>query len=186
MNSDHFCAYWTYCEVAVTHIYEKHESAIYNNCMHKDRLFTVCVQAEFNDHHLLYSLCTNCHWDAQNIWCSFHKYKFILIWWLLIVLNHAEFKFSSSADSATSYCCCVAALFTALIVIISDVMLLINYNYLSVENVLSTVNELKIAAKILYYWVKRLNINIFIALLASLFCLCQLCSHSLLCHCSEQ
>ncbi len=154
--------------------------------MHKDRSFTVCIQTKFNDHYFLYSLCTNCHWSAQSIWCSFCKYKFILIWQLLIVLDHAEFKFFLFADSATSYYCYIAALSAVLTVIIDDIMLLINYNYLSAENVSSIMNELKMTAEILHHWVKRLNINAFIALLALLLCLYQLHFYSLLCHYSEQ
>jgi len=151
MNSDHFHTHWTYCEAAVTHIYKKCKLTVCNNCMHEDRSFTVCIQTEFNDHYFLYSLCINCHWDVQSIQCSFCKYKSILIWWLLIVLNYVKFKFSLSADSVTSHCHYVAALSAVLIIIIDDVMLSINYNYLLTENVLSTVNKLKIAVKILYH-----------------------------------
>ncbi len=149
MNSNHFYTYWTYCKAVVTHIYKKCKLTICNNCMYKDRSFTMYVQTEFNDHYFLYNLYINCHWDAQSIQCSFYKYEFILIWWLLIVLNHAEFKFSSSVNLATSYYCCIAALFTALIIIIDNIILSVNYNYSSTKNVLSTVNKLKMTAKIL-------------------------------------
>ncbi len=79
MNLDHFYAYWIYYEVVITYIYKKCKLIICNNYVYKDESFTVYIQIKFNDHYLLYSLCTNCHWDAQNIWCSFCKYKFILI-----------------------------------------------------------------------------------------------------------
>ncbi len=154
--------------------------------MHEDEPFTICIQIKFNDHYLLCNSCTNCHWDAQSIQCSFHKYESILVWWLLIVLDCAKFKFSLSADLITSHHHCVVALSTALIIIISDITLLISYNYSSTENVSSTVNELKMTAEILHCWAERLNVSVFVALLVSLFCLHQLCSHSSLCHCSEQ
>jgi len=51
----------------------------------------------------------------------------------------------------TFYHYCVAALSTAFIIIIDDVTLSADYNYSSTENVLSTVNELKMTAEILYY-----------------------------------
>ncbi len=146
----------------------------------------MCVQTEFNDHYLLYSLCTNCHWDAQSIQCSFYKYKFILVWWLLIVLNYTEFKFSSSANSTTSCHYCVVALSAALIIIINNITLLISYNYSSAENVLSTVDKLKMTVKILCCWAERLNISMFVVLLASSSYLHQLHSHSSLHHYSEQ
>ncbi len=60
-----------------------------------------------------------------------------------------KFKFSSSVNSATSCYCYVVTLSAVLIIIIDDITLLTNYNYSSAENVLSTVNELKIAAEIL-------------------------------------
>ncbi len=91
-----------------------------------------------------------------------------------------------SADSATSHHCCVVALSAASVIIISNITLLINYNYLLTENVSSAVNELKMTAEILCYQVKKLNIDVFVALLALLSHLHQLHSHSLLCHCSEQ
>ena len=185
MNLDHFHTHWTYCEAVVIHIYKECELTVYNNYIHEDESFTVYIQIKFNDHYLLCDLCTNCHWDVQSIWCSFYKYKFILIWWLLIVLDHTKFKFSLSVNSATSYYYCVAALFTTLTVIISNITLSVSYNYLSAENVLSIVNKLKTAAKIFCCWAEKLNINVFIALLTSLLCLHQLYSHSLLCHCSE-
>jgi len=60
-----------------------------------------------------------------------------------------KFKFSLSVNSATSHCCCVAALFAVSAVIIDDITLLINYNYSSAKNVLSTINKLKMTAEIL-------------------------------------
>jgi len=90
-----------------------------------------------------------------------------------------------SANSATSYCYCVAALSAALIIIISDIMLLVSYNYSLIENVLSAVDKLKMTAEILCHQAKRLNISVFIALLVLLSYLHQLHSHLLLHHCSE-
>ncbi len=185
MNLNCFCAHWTYCEAAVTHIYKKCKLTVCNNCVHEDRLFTVCIQTEFNDHHLLCNLCTNCHWDAQNIQCSFCKYKSILVWWLLIVLDHVKSEFSSSVNSTTSHHHYVVTLFTALIITISDVTLLISYDYLSAENVSSTVNKLKMTAKILCCQAERLNVDVFVALLVLLSHSHQLCSYSLSHHCSE-
>ena len=154
--------------------------------MHKDRLFTVCIQTEFNDHYLLCNLCTNCHWDAQNIQCSFCKYESILAWWLLIVLDHVKSEFSSSVNLTTSHHHHVVTLFTALIITISDVTLLISYDYLSAENVLSTVKKLKMTAEILCCQAEKLNVDVFIALLTSLSYLYQLC-FCLSSHCySEQ
>ncbi len=151
INLNCFCTHWTYYKAVVIHIHKKCELTVCNNYIHKDRSFTVCIQIKFNNHYLLYSLCTNCHWDAQSIQCSFCKYESILIWWLLIVLNHIKFKFSLSIDSATSYYCCVIALSATLIIIISNITLSVNYNYSSTENVLSAVDKLKTAAEILYH-----------------------------------
>jgi len=185
MNLNCFYAYWIYCEVAVTYIHKKCELTVCNNCMHKDRSFTVCIQIKFNNHYLLCSLCTNCHWDAQSIWCSFCKYKSILIWWLLIVLNCTEFKFSLSVNLITSHHYYVVALFTVSAAIIDNIMLSVNYNYLSTEIVLSAVNKLKITVKILCHQAERLNISAFVALLTLLFYLCQLCFCLLSHHYSE-
>jgi hypothetical protein len=180
-----FCAHWTYCKVIIIYICKKCELIICNNCMHKDESFTIYIQIKFNDCYFLCSLCTNCHWDAQSIQCSFYKYKFILIWWLLIVLNCIKFKFSLSVNSATSYHHCVVTLSAVLTVIIDDITLSVNYDYLSAENVSSTVNKLKITAKILYCWAEKLNINVFIASLMLSLCLHQLHSHSSLCYCNK-
>ncbi len=105
---------------------------------------------------------------------------------MLIVLDYIKFKFSLSADSATSYHHCVAALSAISIIIINNIMLSADYNYLLTENVLSTINKLKMTVKILCCQAEKLNVDAFIALLASLSHLCQLHSHSSLCHCSEQ
>jgi len=89
-------------------------------------------------------------------------------------------------DLITFYYYCIVALFTASAVIISNVTLLFSYNYSSIKNVLSTVNKLKITAKILCHQAEKLNINIFITLFTLLFCLHQLHSYLLLHHYNEQ
>ncbi len=129
----------------------------------------------------MYKLSLKC----AEYWCSFYKYEFILIWWLLIILNHTESEFSSFINLITSYCCCIAALFTVFITIINDVILLTDYNYLLIKNVLSAINKLKITVKILCCWAEKLNINTFITLLMLLLCLCQLCFCLLLHYYSE-
>ncbi len=65
--------------------------------------------------------------------------------------KYTEFKFSLFINLITFYYCCIVALFTVFIIIISNITFLINYNYSSTENVLSTINKLKIIVKILYH-----------------------------------
>ncbi len=43
MNLDHFYTYWTYCKVIVIYIYKKCKLTICNNCVYKDKSFTMYI-----------------------------------------------------------------------------------------------------------------------------------------------
>jgi len=68
---------------------------------------------------------------------------------MLIILDCAEFKISLFANLLTLCCHHNLILFIVFIIIIDDVTLSINYNYLSVKNVLSAANKLKMITEIL-------------------------------------
>jgi len=68
---------------------------------------------------------------------------------MFIVLNCTKFEIFLFVNSLTFYCYHIVILFITFIIIINNITLLTDYNYLSVKNVLNTVNELKMIVKIL-------------------------------------